>query len=254
MRSLSAAELLALRERGRSATLLDRALLLLGAAEPDAKPEALVRLSIGRRDGRLLALRERTFGPELACVACCPGCGASLEMSLPVEALLASGGSGEDDAVGAEGERALEVDAGGYRVRFRLPASADLAAAGNAPREDLLARCILEVVPQGGEAGSDRAQPDHWHLPPEVVAAVVRGMEEADPLADLRLNLSCPECGEQWLAPFDIVSFFWSEIEAWAERVLREVHALASAYGWSEAEVLTLSPWRRQVYLELAGA
>ena len=37
-------------------------------------------------------------------------------------------------------------------------------------------------------------------------------------------------------------------------RILREVHTLAAAYGWSEAEILALSPARRRVYLELAAA
>jgi hypothetical protein len=35
---------------------------------------------------------------------------------------------------------------------------------------------------------------------------------------------------------------------------LREVHVLASANGWSEAEILALSPQRRQRYLEIVTA
>ena len=35
---------------------------------------------------------------------------------------------------------------------------------------------------------------------------------------------------------------------------LAEVHALAAAYGWTEAEVLALSAARRRAYLELVGA
>ncbi len=50
---------------------------------------------------------------------------------------------------------------------------------------------------------------------------------------------------------FDIVSFLWNELNAWAIRTLREVHILASAYGWSETDILAMSPWRRQFYLEV---
>jgi hypothetical protein len=50
------------------------------------------------------------------------------------------------------------------------------------------------------------------------------------------------------------MSFFWNEIEAWACRVLHDVHTLAGAYGWSEREVLRLSPTRRQMYLEMVSA
>ena len=50
---------------------------------------------------------------------------------------------------------------------------------------------------------------------------------------------------------FDIVSFFWAEIDAWARRVLREVNVLARAYGWRESDILALSPVRRQIYLSM---
>jgi hypothetical protein len=32
---------------------------------------------------------------------------------------------------------------------------------------------------------------------------------------------------------------------------VREVHLLASAYGWRESDILAMTPWRRQLYLEL---
>mgnify|MGYP001788484044 CR=1 FL=1 len=39
-----------------------------------------------------------------------------------------------------------------------------------------------------------------------------------------------------------------------AERVLLDVDALARCYGWTESEVLRLSPTRRAAYLQLAAA
>ena len=79
-------------------------------------------------------------------------------------------------------------------------------------------------------------------------------MAEADPLADIQLDLTCPSCERRWRAVFDIVSFLWTEIEVWAWRTLSDVHTLARAYGWSERDILTLSPTRRQFYLEMVGA
>jgi hypothetical protein len=78
-------------------------------------------------------------------------------------------------------------------------------------------------------------------------------MVQADPQADVQLALTCPACGHQWEATFDIASFFWSEIDSWAHRILREVHTLASAYGWREADILAMSPQRRQLYLEMVS-
>jgi hypothetical protein len=49
------------------------------------------------------------------------------------------------------------------------------------------------------------------------------------------------------------VSFLWSEIHSWAQRLLRDVHAIAAAYGWREGDILAMNPLRRQAYLELIG-
>jgi hypothetical protein len=91
-------------------------------------------------------------------------------------------------------------------------------------------------------------------LPESVVSAMAEQMAQADAPADIQLALTCPVCGQHWQAIFDIVSFFWSEIDAWAYRTLRDVHCLAAAYGWREADILALSPWRRQFYLEMVQA
>ena len=111
----------------------------------------------------------------------------------------------------------------------------------------LLHRCLLSVEQRGAPADYDK-------LPPEAVEGVTKSMAEADPLADIQLSLTCPNCEQPWRAVFDIVSFLWMEIEVWAWRILKEVHTLAQAYGWSEREILTLSPTRRQLYLDMVGA
>jgi hypothetical protein len=46
----------------------------------------------------------------------------------------------------------------------------------------------------------------------------------------------------------------WAEIEVRAKRLLLEVHLLATAYGWSEAEILSLNAQRREFYLEMVRA
>ena len=79
-------------------------------------------------------------------------------------------------------------------------------------------------------------------------------MGDADPQADVQLALACPGCRHEWSAPFDIATFFWSELKARAEMLLREVHELAAAYGWSENEILGLSAARRAAYLEIVRA
>jgi hypothetical protein len=76
-------------------------------------------------------------------------------------------------------------------------------------------------------------------------------LAEADPQADIELALACPACGQVSRHEFDVLAFFWSELQAWARNLLLEVHALAQAYGWTEPQVLALSPRRRRLYLEI---
>jgi hypothetical protein len=110
----------------------------------------------------------------------------------------------------------------------------------------LLTRC-LKAVQHAGQAVMVA------DLPAAVVDAVVERMATADPQADVQFALTCPQCEQQWQATFDIAVWLWNEITVWAQRVLREVHTLASAYGWREVDILSLSPWRRQHYLNLVN-
>ena len=76
----------------------------------------------------------------------------------------------------------------------------------------------------------------------------------ADPVAEIRIALRCPACGNEQDEVLDIATFLWAEVAALAKRLLREVHALASAYGWTEAEALSLSAARRSLYMEMVQA
>src|SRR5262249_38974041 len=76
-------------------------------------------------------------------------------------------------------------------------------------------------------------------------------MAEADPLSEIRVALDCPRCAARSTETLEMSRFLWSQIEAHAKRCLREVHELATAYGWPESVILSLSPARRARYLEM---
>jgi hypothetical protein len=218
---------------------------MLAAAYRDCSFDALATLSIGERDRRLLTLRQSMFGSRLASVADCSQCGETLEWTVEANELVMYGP--------AEPAADLSVDVDNYRVRFRLPNTLDLAAIAvsnstdvASARQSLLENCIFGAEHEGEEISASA-------LPVSVTTAIARRMAEVDPQADLQVELSCPACGEEWQAQFDIESLFWSEMCSWAQKILSEVHRLARAYGWSETEILNLSPWRRQFYLGLAG-
>jgi hypothetical protein len=236
---MTTAHLVAAWEQGLAEGPIRRALTLISVAWPEALPESLAALSIGQRDALLLALREGAFGPHIEAVAACPACGEALELAFDVNTIRASPPS--DPALPDR----LDID--GYKIGFRLPTSLDVEAivdSGNSdPGSGLLARCLLSVK-RGRRTVSAES------LPATVKESIGAAMAAADPQADVRLALTCPACAHGWQATFDIAAFLWSEVHAWATRVLHDVHALAAAYGWSEADVMALSPARRQFYIE----
>jgi hypothetical protein len=243
MRRLSPQGLLRVWERGLDQRPVQRALELLSAvACPEESPEALASLSIGERDAMLLTLREATFGSEMAGVATCARCANPLELTFTAADLRAECGK----TPGPE----LSLARAGYELRFRLPDSRDLAVTTETDvasgRRLLFDRCLLQASRSGTPIDSDE-------LPDEIVEAAAQRMAETDPRADIQLAISCAVCSHQSRTTFDIVSYFWSEIEAWARRLFSEVHILASAYGWHERDILSLSPVRRQSYLEMVG-
>ncbi len=243
MHTLSAQKLLGVWERGMTQPPLARALSLLFAACSDDSWDSLMQLNIGQRNARLLTLRESMFGSRLDALATCPGCGERLDLDFSTAAIRVEAG---DQA----SEFSLTIE--NYQLRLRLPNSQDLYAVADqndpvSARRMLLENCVLSIEPPGEPCAADT-------LPASVVQAIAERMAQADPQANVQLALACCYCGREWQATFDIVSFFWSEIHAWALRILREVHVIASAYSWREADILALTPQRRQIYLDMIGA
>jgi hypothetical protein len=152
-----------------------------------------------------------------------------------------------------------EHNAGPVRVKqsgivweLRAPTSRDLAAVVAATdvqvaREAILARCAQPIE----DAATMTAPPpasDSDGRPAELVAH----LGALDPLAEILIDLNCPQCGHAWRSLFDIVTFLWNEVRIRARRLLQEVDLLARTYGWSEREILALSDRRRQWYVQMA--
>jgi hypothetical protein len=234
MLSLSAAEMLEVWERGQKYHAIDRALLLASLANSSSEDELLADLPVGVRDARILELRAVVMGANISAVINCPNCSEMLEFSIDSREL----GLTEANSAGSE-----PVEVGSWK--FRIPTSRDLARVVHIPDTDNAAAALLKScwVSDGSEA-----EPD-WSN--ELMEAVENRMEELDPQGDLNLDFSCEHCGHNWQAAFDISEVFWGEVDVYAKRLFLDVHLLASAYGWTEPDVLKLSDTRRAAYINM---
>ena len=241
MHTPTASQLLQVWERGAERSAAASCLWLLGISCDECGPEALAKLPLGQRDGLLLKLRAQLFGAKMQTVAWCPQCQAMVEATFDSVDLLSAQETNEATPLF---ELASDEQSGA--VRFRLPDSTDLLALEGCndavqAREILLERCIVEFETRTGQGAQ---------LPAELQTKIALAMAAADPQADLQLAFTCPDCAHRWEPMFDIAHFLWQELHAWALRTLRDVDLLARVYHWSEADILALSPRRRQAYLE----
>lgn len=247
MNALNAQCLLHSWERGQAAHPIRRALALLQAARPDVDADEWARLPVGERDRWLLSLYESLSGPRLETQTRCPQCDEMLESSFTTRDILPA--PPELPAV----SRARQWRQAGYELGYRLPTSADLLLAiesdetAERAQSRLLSACVTDARFEGRPF-------DVADLPAEIVAGLEQEMASQDPGADTRVRLACPACGHSFDSRFDIVAYLWSELDDWAQRTLAEVHALATAYGWTEQDILGLSAARRQHYIELVRA
>ena len=246
--------LLAAWEGGYGRPPADRAVVLAALASGLPAGE-IADLALGQCDLLLLQLREECFGPALTGLTRCPGCGAELDVGIDLGELRVNadrlmspptagrrGGAGGDATAEGVPVPSGSVTVGGRDVPVRPLTMGDLLACGG-DRGRLLTRCLaVESVAS--------ALPQE----PGLLEAIEAQLDILDPQAAAGIDLDCPECGASWHAAVDVAEFVWSEVDRFARRLLHDVHTLASAYGWTEADVLTVSPARRRFYLQACAS
>ncbi|CAL9649158.1 hypothetical protein SUDANB105_06573 [Streptomyces sp. enrichment culture] len=239
-RSLTEANVLDVWESGLGRTPAVRALLLASLAAPAGHDVADLPLSA--LNALLLELRSGAFGDRLPCVTDCPQCGESLDVTVSTGELWAQWASRAAPATRERAEPATAtLTAHGMEITFRALTARDVGSVDPAApraRQHLLRRCVVDVSPSEGE------------IPDQALEEIARRLPGLDPGADPSFTLDCPQCEHRWEAPLDIADHLWTDVSGYAHRLLHEVHALARAYGWSEADALAVSPVRRQFYLE----
>ncbi len=235
-------------ERLREAPPADRVTGLLTATVAEIgevqapSPDEVRALAIGDRDRIVLALRKRLLGDELECLCSC-ACGETLELVLSLGELLRAADDQpaplQTQATAPSGARVwVRAATGADHERAARRALADLDAAAL----ELVERCVLDAHgPDGAKCALDG----------ELLGLASGLLEELDPGAEILLRGACPACGQGVVAVLDPGAYLWTELERWRARLELEVHVLASAYHWSEEEIVGLDRARRARYIEL---
>ncbi len=195
--------------------------------------------SLGGRNLAFLALRTDFFGARWPLQSCCPECGTEVEFAANSAVLAAE----LSLMVRAE---VMQQDWLGGEITLTAPTVDDLIAAAGQPDPVaagnlILTRCSLDAV-------------DVWALTAQERETLSDLIEAVDPAAALSFELTCPACGTNWSAMVDVAEAFWAELRRAAEGALVQVDALARAYGWTEPDVMALTPHRRAAYLQLVQA
>jgi hypothetical protein len=221
---------------------VDRAVLMLLWGYPERRLPELLALPIGARDSLLLALCERTFGDRVSGSALCPVCQQRSTFFLRASDLRLPP---------QQQELPLVLRHGDWELHYRLPTSYALRGAAACPDVESAADSIFRYCLLS--ARHKETPVSCTDLPIDICQRLGQALALADPQSEVLLSLRCAHCGHNWQSLFDIARFLWTELSHKAQRVFDEVHTLASKYGWSEQEILHMSPVRRRQYLQRCG-
>lgn len=198
-----------------------------GSVQPDEAP----LLPLADRDLLLSEIQRDAFGDRCEADAACIACSQPYTMAFSLSAMAASQRFAEDGLEGPDAESRFRLN----DISFRLPSSRDLADAttDEDPAAAVLAACVVSGDPAGREA--------------EIEAA----MAAAGPVLDLDLDAVCPNCGASQSPRFRISDFFQQCFVQERRFRQREIHCIATAYGWSHDSIMRLSRIDRQGFVGL---
>lgn len=193
--------------------------------------DALLAWPVSRRLQGLLAVTIATYGDHWVLTTSCtePDCGKPMDLPLSLDAFRRA----PDPA------RIACAMPDGRNVGVTVPTGMDqLAWLADGGGEPAAIAGRLVSLPADIDA-----------IPPAWLEPIEAALEEADPLTTLEIETACPECGAALSIPLDLEARCLALLAAERPRLIDEIHLLATAYHWSEVEILAIPPVRRRQYL-----
>jgi hypothetical protein len=199
----------------------------------EATPALARRLAAGAREW-LAQRAAMRFAPDIDWFAApCSACGEPYDVSLSLATAArqeAHGGFPVAEVETSLGLRRFEAPNGGHEERLARQGAGD-------PRRTFAALCGL----------GDDAKTDAQRFADSDLDAIDAALESISPdVADGAVSI-CPGCGAETTARYEPMVLGLPR----AGDVLRDVHLLATAYGWSEERILALASDRRLAYVAM---
>ncbi len=222
--------------RGHAVTRALEVLPRLLPIESDLNPaDVWPTLTVTDFEYALLALRSHFFGEEIACKLDCPHCGAPVELSFHAADFAAASRPAQPRGIRSDPDRPGWFRLEDVAAAFRLPTVRDQAEVlGDADG----ARRLTQICIEPADA------------PARLRGRIERAMERLAPELSRDVEGACPSCGGKVAGTIHVPFLVMEDLRRAATGVHDDVHRIASAYGWSEAEILALPRVRRRQYAD----
>ena len=211
------------------------AALLESVADVPATPEAVRALPAADREWLLqwasARLHPQVHWFESRCELCGEPYDVSIQLAQPAYRPPRQPGS----SVAVEtslGRRHFAVPTGEHEERLALLSDGD-----DDPRRLFAALCGL----------SDEASREAWLFEEHDLELIEEALEAASPEVADGVEVTCPSCGEATFGRLDPLQFALPHSGA----ILREIHLIARAYGWSLGDILALKARQRSNFAEM---
>ncbi len=203
-------------------------------ADSPVTPELVRHLPCGTREW-LLQRAAHFFNPDLTWFeATCAHCGEPYDLSLRlVDTGLQYTADGRPD---------VEVETSLGRRSFQLPNGEHEEEFARRGEGEEPRRAFAALCGRAENAAAEAMQFDGHDLD-----LIDQALEAASPDVADEVITNCPCCGSETTASIDPLRFAFPD----EGPILEESHALASAYGWTHEDILSLSARHRSHYAAL---
>jgi hypothetical protein len=207
------------------------AVALLARLLADSPVEAAA-LTAADRDALLAALHRHCWDDRIVATLTCTACARPFDLSFELSAVQRHLAAPDSGWRAAGQGRVTRADG----RSFLVPQGRDEIAAGALGRDTAVAALLVAA-----EVAS------------EDIDLASAALDAAAPFLDIDLDAECAECGHQQRAHFDLQSYLLQRVLNERDALFGEVHVLASVYGWSLDDILTLPRATRRSFAAIAG-